>query len=214
MFPPIPGSKAKNSSRHHYEVYQYFLGQEETVLGCAVNLSYMEWLRQFRVTTPPDAPHPKVVPRNAAGPGTGKTCAVAMQFPFELLDIYIGAWAACFLKNMPEIRLAPDTKDDELLYPTEHSAERTRRASFQAPDGCKHLKAVLCLDMFQAEGAAPNIFSPDAGRLLAAMQDELILRGIGADREATFRARVHACSLLLQAIRDGREEAHMWSAKR
>ena len=214
MYPPIPGSSAKNSSRHQYEAYQYFLTQHTNVLGSAVDLCFMEWLRKFRVTSSPTAASPTVVLRNSAGPGSNKTCAVAMQFPFELLDIYIGAWAACFLKNMQESRLLPDTEHDRENYPMGHAAEQVRRGSFQAPEGCKHLKAVLCLDMFQTDNAPPNIFSPDAGKLLAAMQEELTLRAIGADREATFKARVHACTLLLLAIRDGREDAAMWSAKR
>ena len=213
LYPPIAGSKATNSSRQHYNAYQFFLTQDVDTFGSAVGLSYMEWLRRFRLV----GAHSNsiiVSARNTLGPGGGKSCAIAMQFPFELLDIYVGAWAACFLKNMHEARLLPETNDDAINYPSGFEAEKTRRASFEAPEGCRFLKAVLCLDQFQTDHAPPEIFAPDPSKLLASMQDELKLRGLGADRIATFRARVHACTLLLLAVRDGREDASLWSAKR
>ena len=40
--------------------------------------------------------------RNIAGRGKGKRCAVAMIFPFELLDIFIGAFALEHL-SMPMV---------------------------------------------------------------------------------------------------------------
>ena len=61
-----------------------------------------------------------------------------MQFPFELLDIYLGAWAASCLPGMDEKRLLPSVPDNVELPGYED--ELTRRRSFLAPDGAKHLK--------------------------------------------------------------------------
>ena len=211
LFAPIPGSEAKNSSRNHYALYQHFLTQPTDTVGCAEALSYIQWLRRFHVV---DFRKNTVAKRNVHGPAKDCDCGIAMTFPFELLDIYIGAWAATFLKNMPEYRLLPDTQDDSLKYPDGYTSERLRRASFTAPEGCKHLKAVLCLDEFQIEGKDSAVFHPDVGKLLEQMSSELFLRGIGSDRLATFKARIHSCVLLLLQVRDGLEDPATWSARR
>ena len=200
-FCPVPGSQAKNTSREQYQVYQFFLRRPEDENGCARGLSYMQWLRQFRVL---DAEKKQVTKRNVAGPMKNMECGVAMQFPFELLDIFVGAWAATFLPDMLEFRLCPDTDKDECHYPPDLLHEKIRRASFDAAEGCKYLKAVLCLDRFQLYRKDPLVFHPNVGELLAMMETDLILRGLTADRIATFKARIHALTLLLCAFRDGR----------
>ena len=210
VFAPVPGSQAKNTSREQYQVYQFFLRRPENENGCARGLSYMQWLRQFRVL---DAEKKQVTKRNVAGPMKNMECGVAMQFPFELLDIFVGAWAATFLPDMLEIRLCPDTDKDECHYPPDLLHEKIRRASFDAADGCKYLKAVLCLDRFQLYRRDPLVFHPNVGELLAMMETDLILRGLTADRIATFKARIHALTLLLCAFRDGRQDPALWTAR-
>ena len=140
-------------------------------------------------------------------------CGIAMTFPFELLDIFIGAWAATFLPDVLEHRLYPDVDEDDKWYPPELQNEKSRRASFSAPDGFKHLKAVLCLDRFQLYRADPAQFHPNVGDLLALVETDLILRGLTADRISTFKARIHASTLLLCAFRDGREDPTFWTAR-
>ena len=91
--------------------------------------------------------------------------------------------------------------------------ELRRRRAFRSPDMCQHLKAVLCLDEFQTEGADPAGFNPDLSKLFARLQPELELRGLNDDRIATFKAKVQATHLLLLQIRDGHEDAAYWSAR-
>ena len=209
IFAPIPGSNAKNSSRHQYAAYQHHLTQEAGAFGDARNLTFVQWLRKYRV-------HAKdftLANRNEAGPARGKSCGVAMSFPFELLDVYVGSWAAASLEGMLEERLLPDVPDNLRLVGFED--ELLRRRSFQAPEGCRHLKAVLCLNDFQSSASStPSIFNPDVSKLLAAMERELIFRGLTQDRIATFKAKIRACSLLLLKIRDGQEDAAMWTARK
>ncbi|CAE7342621.1 unnamed protein product, partial [Symbiodinium sp. KB8] len=182
LFAPIPGSKARNTSRDQYLVYQFFLRQAADILGCA-------------------------------GPMKNMSCGIAISFPFELLDIFVGAWAATFLPDVLEHRLHPEVEEDGRHYGQEHMAEQKRRASFAAPEGFKHLKAVLCLDRFQLYRRDPLVFHPNVGELLALMERDLILRGLTADRIATFKARIHACTLLLCAFRDGQEDPSLWTAR-
>ncbi|CAE7439739.1 UBP23, partial [Symbiodinium pilosum] len=211
IYPPIPGSTARNSSQDQCLVYQYYLKEQKDGLGSTRGLSYMEWLRRYRVV---DANRRTVAIRNVAGPARSCDCGVAMTFPFELLDIFIGAWAATFLKELPEYRILPDTSKDKENYAASHSNEKMRRSSFTAPEGCKRLKAVLSLDEFQLPDANPNEFHPDIGKLLSQIEQDLVLRGLGDDRIATFKARMHACTLLLLEIRNGFEDPGLWSAKK
>ncbi|CAE7394315.1 pif1 [Symbiodinium pilosum] len=211
IYAPIPGSTARNSSRDQYLVYQYYLKEQKDGLGSAHGLSYIEWLRRYRVV---DANQHTVARRNVAGPARSCDCGVAMTFPFELLGIFIGAWAATFLKELPEYRILPDTSKDKDNYGTSHNNENMRRSSFMAPEGCKHLKAVLSLDDFQLPNANPSEFHPDIGKLLSQIEQDLILRGLGDDLVATFKARMHACTLLLLDVRNGFEDPGLWSAKK
>ena len=210
LYCPIPGSSAVNSSRKQYLVYQHHLQNEIGGVGATRGLSYLQWLRRYRVV---DAARNLVAERNTAGPARDCDCGVAITFPFELLDIFIGAWAATFLEEMPEYRLLPDTAKDKDNYPSHRQAERIRRASILAPDGCRYLKAVLCLDEFQLPDTDPHVFNPDIGKLLSKIEPDLILRGLGNDRIATFKARMHACTLLLLDVRNGFEDPALWSAK-
>ena len=210
LYCPIPGSSAVNSSRKQYLVYQHHLQNEIGGVGATRGLSYLQWLRRYRVV---DAARNLVAERNKAGPARDCDCGVAITFPFELLDIFIGAWAATFLEEMPEYRLLPDTAKDKDNYPSHRQAERIRRASILAPDGCRYLKAVLCLDEFQLPDTDPHVFNPDIGKLLSKIEPDLILRGLGNDRIATFKARMHACTLLLLDVRNGFEDPALWSAK-
>ena len=210
LFAPIPGSKAKNASRDHYLAYQFFLQQPADAFGCASGLSFMQWMRKFRVV---DVEKKILVLRNAAGPMKNMNCGLAISFPFELLDIFVGAWAATFLPDVLEHRLYPEVDEDARHYGQEHAAEQQRRASFAAPEGFKHLKAVLCLDRFQLYRRDPMVFHPNVGELLALVEKDLILRGLTADRIATFKARIHACTLLLCAFRDGHEDPTLWTAR-
>ena len=105
------------------------------------------------------------------------------------------------------------TDKDECHYPPDLLHEKIRRASFDAAEGCKYLRAVLCLDRFQLYRKDPLVFHPNVGELLAMMETDLILRGLTADRIATFKARIHALTLLLCAFRDGRQDPALWTVR-
>ena len=114
MYPPIPGSTAINKYRHAYRAYQERLSaahQEHCQVlklaedGRVLRLrNFVEWCRLFRlrqhIKTGEDSWTYVVRERNARGRGTGKKCAIAMTWPFELLDIYCGAYAAAFLPRL------------------------------------------------------------------------------------------------------------------
>ena len=152
LYAPIPGSTAVNSSRDYYIAFQQELRQGNW------NGNYMSWLRVHDVQLIGTRQKPggyRVTQRNSRGRGGGKDCAVAIAFPFELLDIYIGSWAAACLDNMVEQRLMPEENVEG--YPANRQVEAARRNSFTAPDNCKHLKAVLCLDEFQTRSSLANL---------------------------------------------------------
>ncbi|CAE7809429.1 pif1, partial [Symbiodinium necroappetens] len=210
IFAPIPGSTASNNSRRQYNAYQHHLKQTEGDFGDARELTFIQWLRIYQL--PADAPDSSAVQRrNQHGPAAGKPCGVAMSFPFELLDIYVGAWAACCLPGMLEERLLPVVPDTLKLPGLED--ELARRRTFTAPCMCHHLKAVLSLDEFQLDGADPQVYNPDLARFFAKVEPELMLRGINADRISTFKAKIQATNLLLLRIRDGLEDAGFWTAR-
>eukprot|EP00971_Amphidinium_carterae_P035606 701006-Amphidinium_carterae.1 len=139
--------------------------------------------------------------RNVAGVSTGKTASIAIAFTFELLDIFIGSFAATFLPEMDERRLMPHP-DVEAGYPGAFMQEQRRRDLFQAPEGCFHLKCVLCLGNFQVDASSDD-FKPDVNKLVQLIVTDLTLRGLDSDRIETFKARVHSRTLLLQGVRRG-----------
>ncbi|CAE7285846.1 Usp17le [Symbiodinium sp. KB8] len=179
VFPPIPGSTSTNASRRLYELYQLRLRQEHPSIEDVASLSFLQWLRSYQLTE-----DGKLRLRNKAGPAKNKICCIGVKFPFELLDIYVGAWAACCLPGMTEERLLPDVPAE--AWATD---EVIRRRSFRAPKNCEHLKAVFLIE------------------------PELVLRGLNADRITTFKAKVEASNLLLLHIRDGKEDPGFWTAK-
>ena len=138
-------------------------------------------------------------------------CAI----PFELLDIFVGAWAATFLVEMDEKRLMPTewTMADEDRYPADRGTELRRKASFIAPDGSKHLKSVLSLDDYQRYPGRAQ-FLPDTERLIMDICTDFVLRGFGESRIMTFQARIQAAVLLLKGVKDGHLDPGLWSAER
>ncbi|CAE7237635.1 UBP23 [Symbiodinium sp. CCMP2456] len=202
-YAPIPGSAATNLSRAAYNAFQHGLRR-----GNYTGYSYLAWLRDHRIE-PSAQGACKVTPRTASKK-TAKDVGVAVQFPFELLDIFVGAWAATFLVAMDERRLWPGGSPG---YPKGFEIELKRRNSFDAPQGCQHLKAVLCLDDFQMHPERTD-FAPDVARLLVTIEQDLIIRGLAADRIATFKARVNSCALLLQRVAGRQEDPTTWSARR
>ncbi|OLP86649.1 Ubiquitin carboxyl-terminal hydrolase 26 [Symbiodinium microadriaticum] len=195
--------------RHSFQGVNYFAPIPGLRAGRYAEYCFLSWLRDHRIESSGKDGY-NILPKAARGRGANKDVGVAMHFPFELLDIFLGAWAATFLVGMDERRLLPDTSKD---YPAIFPVECARRQKFEAPEGCRHLKAVLCLDNFQLCPESPD-FTPDVNKLLLAVEQDMIIRGLTADRIATFKARINASSLLLQRIYDKKEVAANWSARR
>ena len=215
LFAPVPGSSAQNTSRDFYNAYQQLLqsGEDSSRSREARSLNFMQWLRRYNVQLVgergPDATY-VITDRAKRGRHAGKDCGIAMKFAFELLDLYVGSWAAVFMPGMDERRLSPSSDQD---YPPGLAVEHMRRTSFQAPEGCQYLKAVLCLDEFQLDPLDAR-FQPDTPRLLQALDKELTFRGLSESRVATFKARISASAILLLAVRDGRADPNLWSARK
>eukprot|EP00971_Amphidinium_carterae_P347997 6490264-Amphidinium_carterae.2 len=99
----IPGSRAENTSRDAYNAYQQCLRQRlpANQVGSAEKLNYLQWLRKFKVakkkTTEQGATY-EVVKLGGTNQFHNRPVAVAIKFPFEMLDIYIGSFAAALLR--------------------------------------------------------------------------------------------------------------------
>ena len=107
-----------------------------------------------------------------------------MSFAFELLDIFVGQWAAAFL---------PGVEEEDLVHPNPTAV----------PENCQHLSHVLT-----------KFFAGQTERLLEAIKPDLQLRGLKEHRVRTFDARIRSCALLLEAVQRNQEDPAAWSARR
>ena len=162
--------------------------------------SFLEWLRKFDIRSktlvesdePSDRPtyHYELRRRNRAGRGRNKICAVAIQFPFELLDIYVGAHSATFRKGCKEIDILP-------------------QGHRVVPENMAHLAAALQPRRYgYGQHAAWN---EAVERLMNDITDELTLRGLGFNRVDNFRHRTRACAMVLRQVVLGDEDPTLWS---
>lgn len=121
IYAPIPGSKAKNTSR---DLYNAFLAENAKVASLLQEkCSFIDLLRTYKVeTTYPNGaeepPEYKMKKRSGAtvGEGVGKErCALGIRFPFAMLDIFIGAWCAMMVphRRQEEFMIGGRDIDDE-----------------------------------------------------------------------------------------------------
>ena len=191
IYAPIPGSPAKNHSRHLYLAFQQEQDTEEARAGPP--MAYVDWVRKYTATPIPPANEGepftyKVRVRNTAGPHRNKLRnALGIMFPFERLDIFLGAWCAMFV---------PHRHESEFLL-TDEEAQRV-------PEFTKFLVAAL----------RHPYFDGNVDRFMNEIERDLLLRGITRDNRITWRARIRACSLLLQATERGEIDPASWSARR
>ena len=177
VYAPVPGSPAVNSSRRLYAAY---LSQSDIK-----DQTYAAWAREWTLQHESGKMDDlQVRRRNIAGRGKGKRCAVAMIFPFELLDIFIGAFA---LTTFPGIR------ETELILPDEKDY----------PIGTRNLRAVL----------KHPLIDNDLPKLIHLVLKDMMLRGLSQDRMSTFSARTRACELLLKRTETGDIDPNDWEAK-
>jgi hypothetical protein len=176
------------------------------------HMSFLQWYRIYRIHEKKEdqddqGPYDKEEPvgewkfayevkrRNVAGPGRGKPCAVGVSFAFELLDVFLGQWAATFL---------PETQQnlwhaDMPRSPKEVKIDDSTRT---VPENTVHLDTVL------------QFFENNPEKMLEAIVPDLKLRGLGQNRIKTFNARVYGHSLLLKAVKAGELGPAAWSAKK
>ena len=200
-YAPVPGSEAINNSRHAYLAFQQHLCANHVSVnytsesGEAKKHSFLEWYRRWHVASKQPTTTEQqqegaaaykydIKQRNLAGPGRGKRCAVGIRFTFELLDIFIGQFAATFL---------PGALEASLIHPAPQSV----------PENCQHLSHILT-----------NYFQNDPYKLIEWVSADLRRRGLKQDRINTFADRVLSCALLLAAVRRGQVDPVAWSARR
>eukprot|EP00973_Karenia_brevis_P069305 9636660-Karenia_brevis.AAC.1 len=104
IYSPIPGSKAVNQSRHMYNAFLQWQARVDNML--AEPVTFIEWARAYTVKSTP-LPEGgfsyELRERGKRGRGSSKEhTALGVSFPFELLDIYIGAWCAMFVPHRKE----------------------------------------------------------------------------------------------------------------
>ena len=162
--------------------------------------NFLEWLRKFDIRSktllqsdePSDRQtyHYELRHRNRAGRGRNKICAVAIQFPFELLDIYVGAYSATFQKGRKEAEILPQSHRE-------------------APENMAHLAAALKPRNYgYGQHAAWN---EAVEKLMNEIADELTLRGLGFSRVDNFRHRTRACAMVLRQVVLGDEDPTLWT---
>jgi hypothetical protein len=218
---PLPWSETKRSTkqvnrdRHRYLAY---LGWRRTLPGTFnKDVSFLAWYRLHGVELKEvdGKVEYDIKARGQRGAGSNKaSCAVGISFPFELLDIYIGAFCATFV---------PHSSEDEFLLPDSQTAK--------VPDGATFLQAALqhkwirarAAKQKQQQVARARVHSEDSTKkvldqivldwLIEWMVSDLKLRGLPRSRIRTFSARVRACALLLQATERGEIDVQAWNAK-
>jgi hypothetical protein len=166
--------------------------------------SFLEWCRKYDIKSKIPHPDPTEVEmhgrqkqlytlrrRNEVGRGQGKLCSVAVQFPFELLDIYIGSYVATFYRGQKEEDIWPD-KDG-------------------IPENMAHMAA--CLQPYQYEQEDRARWKRNVETLMNEIADELLLRGLGFNRMENFRHRFLACADVLRQVILGHEDPSLWSAR-
>ena len=179
----MPGSTALNNFRHAYLAFQEKLDENHPSVnimeenGQACKRSFLEWFRVWQVADKQQVDGEEAAPvaytyevkqRNLAGPGRGKKCAIGVSFAFELLDIFVGQFAACTF---------PGATEAALIHPAPETV----------PENCKHLSRVLS-----------NFYKNDPYQLLADIMPDLALRGLGENRVKTFKERILSCAVLFE----------------
>ena len=190
----------KNNDRAMYEAY---LRHQQSIAAFSVQdrysgapavgrVCFLDWARQNTVIKKNERGQDKVVfdVKKRGGHGVGKNkekCALGIRFPYEGLDIFIGAWCATMVPHISEDEFAP-AEDDAI------------------PEFGKYLQTVLSHPYYKG----------DLTMLLDQIDADFVLRGLPGDRRKTFRSRIQAMKLLLDNTgRNGMcIPANIWNQRR
>ena len=154
--------------------------------------SFLEWARENTVVKSSAAGGElQYEPKRRGGHGAGKhkeKCALGVHFPYEMLDIFIGAWCAMMVPHNAESEFAPRQGDDA------------------APVGAQYLDAAL----------RHPYYNGDVEKLLDEIGADMLLRGLSEERRHTFGCRVRAFKLLLDntGSKGLQIPAHIWDVRR
>ena len=128
--------------------------------------------------------------KSRGGHGAGKhkaKCALGIRFPFESLDIFVGAWCAAMIPHASEEEFAPSEGD-------------------HIPEFAKYLHRAL----------EHPYYSGNLGHMLRDIDADFVVRGLPDDRRLSFRNRIQAQKLLLDNSGTNGMciPAHIWNQKR
>ena len=153
------------------------------------SLSFIEWARVHKLNE-----HNQVIrAKPERGVGSNKhMLALAIRFPFELLDNYVGAWCAMFI---PHARFSFALSECVKSGCEEISEEKLWKSK-EAALGTQYLKAALN----HKDGITFETKSMQQPGLLQAMVRDLTIRGIPQNRIKTFMSRMRAYKMLLDRI--------------
>ncbi len=205
VYAPLPRNMANtsaenmNSGRILYKCYLERDLSEDITMPCGTSrrsctMAYIQWARAKKY-------HKGHVVDSKPSKGVGSSkdmLALAVRFPFELLDNFVGAWCAMFI---------PHAKDSEQLNQAIQRGDPVvlDRGLWPCPDaaiGTRYLKAALT-----AIGA-PLDDQGDSHGLLPEIVKDMVLRGLPTSRIKTFVSRLRACKLLMDHI-DGIADARI-----
>ena len=205
IFAPIPGSSAKNSSRY---VYDAFLAENRKVAGqLQAPTSLLEFLRRFNidfVAAEDPSERPTIIVKRRVDilkvrGANKKRCALAIRFPFELLDIYVGVWCAVMVPHRRQEQVLIDN------FVNDPSAPDGRRFQWDQgiPEGAR----------FTAAALRPDHYANVVQKLIDEISIALKLRGLGANRIRTFQFRIQPIKKMLEATTRSDISAIEWTAR-
>ena len=130
VYAPLPKAESKrpNAERNNDRaMYEAYLRHQKSISAFCVQGRYsgapevgrerfLDWARANAVIKRNDKGHDEAVfeVKKRGGHGAGKhkaKCALGVRFPFEGLDIFIGAWCATMIQHLSEDEFAPDAND-------------------------------------------------------------------------------------------------------
>ena len=181
----------QNYSRRMYDAYltaQKDVDQRLQHEAGMPRVPFLPWARKYTIEKKDG--HDAWTPKERGGHGAGKNkarCAVGISYPYELLDNFLGAWLAMNKWHRCEEDLAR-YKDDPAI-----------------PEGAKFLKAAM----------GEEYYDNDVEALIADTTEDFRLRGLSENRINTFKQRLRAVKLMLDACENPEDpmDPRMWSAK-
>ena len=183
----LPGDDAKKAERSaSNQLYKAYLKEQQKVTSyLVVRPSFAEWARTYTVVKTTIGDKVQYVVKRRGGHGVGKNkekVAVAIRFPWELLDNYIGAWCATMVPHVREHEFAPWLKDEETK----------RRYEDDVPKLARYLQAAM----------EHPYYNDDVQKLLDGIKTHLERRGKTHNEIVTVCRRIEGWKMVLDNTGD------------